>query len=223
MVIAEDQRLISHMLTLLVEAQPDMTLLGVAGDGAAAVALCREQEPDVVLMDVAMPVMDGVSATRKLKKVSPGSRILILTSYEDDRHVFEGIRAGAFGYLNKNCSPEELAEAIRAVHAGETIASSGIAREMLDTFENGGERRTRADAPTPPESLPLTAREREVVTALARGESNREISCSLYISENTVRNHIANIYKKLHINDRAQAALYAVRRGMVDTAGTGQE
>ncbi len=222
MVIAEDQRLISHMLTLLVEAQPDMTLVGVAGDGAAAVTLCGEHKPDVVLMDVAMPVMDGVSATRELGEVSPESKVLILTAYEDDRHVFEGVRAGAFGYLNKNCSPEELAETIRAVHASKTVVSSGIAQEVLGAFRSGG-RENCDGALAPPESLPLTAREREVVTALARGESNREISLSLYISENTVRNHIANIYKKLHINDRAQVALYAVRRGMVDTGGAGQE
>lgn len=208
MAIAEDQRLVSRMLTLLVEAQPDMELVGVAGDGAAAVALCGERRPDVVLMDVAMPVMDGVSATRELGKVSPGSRVLILTAFEDERHVSEGVRAGASGCLNKNCSPEELAGAIRTVHACETIAPPGVAQDTL-TSGNGGR--------AAPEIQPLTGREREVLTALARGESNREISRSLYISENTVRNHIANIYKKLYINDRSQAALYAIRRGLVDT------
>ncbi len=148
-------------------------------------------------------------ATRKILSLLPRTRVLILTVHTDDAHVFQGIKAGAQGYILKDCTPEDLTRAIRAVHAGETIMSPDIARKMLTTFE--GIRSMSAEI-TPS----LTERELEVIKALSQGKSNKEIARDLQISEKTVRNHASNIYKKLHIFDRTQAVIYAVRRGLVD-------
>lgn len=207
--IVDDQRLIAHGLARILAAQPDIEVVGKAHTGEEAVALCLETEPDVVLMDLSMPVMDGVSATRKIRDLLPGTRILILTIHTDDFHVFQGIKAGAQGYILKDCTPEDLVRAIRAVHAGDTIMAQDIAEKMLRTFE--GIRDGNTDlAPR------LTERELEVIKALAHGKSNKEIAQTLGISEKTVRNHASNIYKKLHIFDRTQAVIYAIREGLVD-------
>lgn len=207
--IVDDQRLIAHGLARILAAQPDIVVVGEAHTGEEAVALCLETEPDVVLMDLSMPVMDGVSATRKLRDLLPGARILILTIHTDDFHVFQGIKAGAQGYILKDCTPDDLVRAIRTVHAGDTIMAQDIAEKMLKTFE--GIRDGNTDlAPR------LTERELEVIKALAHGKSNKEIAQTLGISEKTVRNHTSNIYKKLHIFDRTQAVIYAIREGLVD-------
>lgn len=214
--IADDQQLFSGGLVRIIGIQPDIEVVGEAHTGEEAVKLCLETEPDVVLMDISMPVMDGVSATRKIREVLPRTRILILTVHTDDGHVFQGIKAGAQGYLLKDCTPEDLTRAIRTVYAGDTIMAQDIAQKMLTTFE--GIR--NEDAEITPH---LTEREIEVIKSLARGMSNKQIAQSLHISEKTVRNHASNIYKKLHIYDRTQAVIYAVRRGLVDleTLGSG--
>ncbi|CAN5694752.1 response regulator transcription factor [soil metagenome] len=214
--IADDQQLFSGGLVRIIGIQPDIEVVGEAHTGEEAVKLCLETEPDVVLMDISMPVMDGVSATRKIREVLPRTRILILTVHTDDGHVFQGIKAGAQGYLLKDCTPEDLTRAIRTVYAGDTIMAQDIAQKMLTTFE--GIR--NEDAEITPH---LTEREIEVIKSLARGMSNKQIAQSLRISEKTVRNHASNIYKKLHIYDRTQAVIYAVRRGLVDleTLGSG--
>lgn len=206
--IVDDQRLIAHGLARILTAQPDIEVVGEAHTGEEAVSLCLETEPDVVLMDLSMPVMDGVSATRKLRDLLPGTRILILTIHTDDFHVFQGIKAGAQGYILKDCTPEDLVRAIRTVYAGDTIMAQDIAEKMLKTFEG-----IRNDADLAPR---LTERELEVIKALAHGKSNKEIAHTLGISEKTVRNHASNIYKKLHIFDRTQAVIYAIREGLVD-------
>jgi DNA-binding NarL/FixJ family response regulator len=206
--IADDQRLFAHGLARIIGVQPDMEVVGEVHTGEEAVSLCLEFEPDVVLMDLSMPVMDGVSATRKIMSHSPRTRVLILTVHADDAHVFQGIKAGAQGYILKDCTPEDLVRAIRTVYAGDTIMAQDIAKKMLTTFEG-----IRSDAEITPR---LTERELEVVKALARGKSNKEIALSLGISEKTVRNHASNIYKKLHIFDRTQAVIYAIRKGLVD-------
>src|SRR5919107_172334 len=185
--IADDQRLFAHGLARIIGVQPGMEVVGEAHTGEEAVSLCLDVEPDVVLMDLSMPVMDGVSATRKILALLPRTRVLILTVHTDDAHVFQGIKAGAEGYILKDCTPEDLARAIRTVHAGDTIMAPGIAPRLTD-------------------------RELEVVRALARGKSNKEIASTLGISEKTVRNHASNIYKKLHIFDRTQAVIYAIRQ-----------
>lgn len=207
-VVADDQRLFADGISQLISAQPDLEVVATANDGAEAVRLCREKEPDVVLMDITMPVMDGITATRKIRDLLPGVGVLILTVLADDYNVFRGIKAGAQGYLLKDCSPEDLARAIRAVHAGDIILSPSIARHMLPIFE--GPESNREVAP------PLTKRELQVIKALAQGKSNKQIARTLGIAEKTVRNHASNIYKKLHIFDRTQAVLYAFREGLVD-------
>lgn len=207
--IVDDQQLFADGLARIIGAQPDMEVVGKAHTGKDGIALCAEVEPDVVLMDLSMPVMNGVSATRGIRNLLPRTRVLILTVHTDDAHVFQGIKAGAQGYILKDCTPEDLTRAIRTVHAGDTIMAQDIARKMLTTFE--GIRSDNADI-TPH----LTERELEVVKALAQGKSNKEIAQILDISEKTVRNHASNIYKKLHIFDRTQAVIYAIRKGLVD-------
>jgi DNA-binding NarL/FixJ family response regulator len=206
--IADDQRLFAHGLARIIGVQPDMEVVGEAHTGEEVISLCLEAEPDVILMDLSMPVMDGVSATREILGLLPRTRVVILTVHTDDAHVFQGIKAGAQGYILKDCTPEDLTRAIRTVHAGDTIMAQDIARKMLTTFEG-----IRSEAKIAPR---LTERELEVVKALARGKRNKEIAYSLGISEKTVRNHASNIYKKLHIFDRTQAVIYAIRRGLVD-------
>jgi len=209
--IVDDQRLFTRGLRGLVEMLPGVEVVGVAYDGEEGVALCREQEPDVVLMDISMPKMDGIAATREIKDLLPQTAVVILTGHEEDEHVFEGIKAGAQGYLLKDSEPEDLARAIRTVHAGNTIIAPDLAQKMLNTFEGGTSGRGSRVAPPP-----LTERELEVIRALARGMSDRQIAHSLGISEKTVRNHASNIYRKLHIFDRTQAVIYAVREGVID-------
>jgi DNA-binding NarL/FixJ family response regulator len=212
--IADDQLLFANGLARIIGVQPDMVVVGEAHMGEEAISLCLNEEPDVVLMDLSMPGMGGVSATRKILTLLPRTRVLILTVHTDDAHVFQGIKAGAQGYILKDCTPEDLTRAIRAVYAGETIMSPDIARKMLTTFE--GIRSVNAEI-TPS----LTDRELEVIKALSQGKSNKEIARDLEISEKTVRNHASNIYRKLHIFDRTQAVLYAIREGLVDLEDLG--
>jgi DNA-binding NarL/FixJ family response regulator len=208
--VVDDQRLFTKGLSGILEMLPGVEVVGVAYDGEEAVALCREEEPDVVLMDISMPKMDGISATREIKDLLPQTAVVILTGHEDDEHVFEGIKAGAQGYLLKDSEPEDLSRAIHTVYAGNTIVAPDLAQKMLNTFEGG---RPGASARLAP---PLTERELEVIRALSRGMSDKQIAQSLGISEKTVRNHTSNIYRKLHIFDRTQAVIYAVREGVID-------
>jgi DNA-binding NarL/FixJ family response regulator len=206
-VIADDQRLFANGLARIIGIQTDMEVVGEAHTGEEAISLCLHEEPDVVLMDLSMPGIGGLSATRKILSLLPRTRVLILTVHTDDAHVFQGIKAGARGYILKDCTPEELTRAIRTVHAGETIMAQDIARKTLTTFES-----IRSNTEITPN---LTERELEVIKALAQGKSNKEIAQTLGISEKTVRNHASNIYNKLHIFDRTQAVIYAIRRGIV--------
>ena len=208
--VVDDQRLFTRGLSGLLEMLPGVEVVGVAYNGEEAVALCREEEPDVVLMDISMPKMDGISATREIKDLLPQTAVVILTGHEEDEHVFEGIKAGAQGYLLKDSEPEDLSRAIHTVYAGNTIIAPDLAQKMLNTFEGGRPGESARLAP------PLTERELEVIRALSRGMSDRQIAQSLGISEKTVRNHTSNIYRKLHIFDRTQAVIYAVREGVID-------
>jgi DNA-binding NarL/FixJ family response regulator len=209
--VVDDQRLFTRGLSGLVDMLPGVAVVGVAYDGEEAVALCREEEPDVVLMDISMPKMDGISATREIKELLPQTAVVILTGHEEDEHVFEGIKAGAQAYLLKDSEPEDLSRAIHTVYAGNTIIAPDLAQKMLNTFEAGGQAGSVRLAPPP-----LTERELEVMRALARGMSDKQIAQSLGISEKTVRNHTSNIYRKLHIFDRTQAVIYAVREGVIE-------
>src|SRR5215211_409176 len=166
--IADDQRLFANGLARIIGIQTDMEVVGEAHTGEEAISLCLHEEPDVVLMDLSMPGIGGLSATRKILSLLPRTRVLILTVHTDDAHVFQGIKAGAQGYILKDCTPEELTRAIRTVHAGETIMSQDIARKTLTTFES-----IRSNAEITPN---LTERELEVIKALAQGKSNKEIA-----------------------------------------------
>ena len=208
--VVDDQRLFARGLSGLVELLPGVEVVGVAYNGEEAIVLCRKEEPDVILMDISMPKMDGISATREIKALLPRAAVIILTGHEEDEHVFEGIKAGAQGYLLKDSEPEDLSRAIHTVYAGDTIIAPDLAQKMLTTFEGG---RPGGSAHLAP---PLTERELEVIKALAQGMSDRQIARSLGISEKTVRNHTSNIYRKLHIFDRTQAVIYAVREGVID-------
>jgi DNA-binding NarL/FixJ family response regulator len=208
--VVDDQRLFTRGLSGLVDMLPETEVVGVAYDGEEAVELCRKEEPDVVLMDISMPRMDGISATREIRDLLPQTAVIILTAHEDDEHVFEGIKAGAQGYLLKDAELEDLSRAIRTVHAGATIIAPDLAQKMLNTFQSGESRTGKGLVP------PLTDRELEVIKALAQGKSDRQIAHSLGISEKTVNNHTSNIYRKLHLFDRTQAVIYAVREGIID-------
>ena len=207
--VVDDQRLFTKGISGLVDMLPGVEVVGVAYDGEEAITLCRKEEPDVVLMDISMPKMDGISATREIKALLPQTAVVILTGHEEDEHVFDGIKAGAQGYLLKDSEPEDLSRAIHTVYAGDTIVAPDLAQKMLNTFEGG----RPGGAPLAP---PLTDGELEVIKALAQGMSDRQIAKALGISEKTVRNHTSNIYRKLHIFDRTQAVIYAVREGVID-------
>ena len=208
--VVDDQRLFTKGLSGLVDMLEGVEVVGVAYDGEEAVALCRKEEPDVVLMDISMPKMDGISATREIRSLLPQTAVIILTAHEEDEQVFEGMKAGAQGYLLKDAEPEDLSRAIRTVYAGDTIIAPDLAQKMLNTFESGKSSGSSRLMP------PLTERELEVIRALAQGKSDRQIANSLGISEKTVRNHTSNIYRKLHIFDRTQAVIYAIREGVID-------
>ena len=208
--VVDDQRLFARGLSGLVDMLPETQVVGVAYDGEEAVELCRKEEPDVVLMDISMPKMDGISATREIRDLLPQTAVIILTAHEDDEHVFQGIKAGAQGYLLKDADLEDLSVAIRTVHAGNTIIAPDLAQKMLNTFQSTAGPTANRLVP------PLTERELEVIRALAQGKSDRQIAHSLGISEKTVCNHTSNMYRKLHIFDRTQAVIYAVREGVID-------
>jgi DNA-binding NarL/FixJ family response regulator len=210
--IVDDQPLFTDGLGRIVGAQQGMEVVGIAHDGESGVKMCVELRPDVILMDINMPVMDGVTATGKIRDLLPEAKILILTVHADDVHVFQGIKTGATGYLLKDCTPEDLSRAISTVHAGDTIMAPEIARRMLLAFEE-------VDQEEEPSVPTLTNRELEIVTAFARGMGNKQIARDLDISEKTVRNHVSNIYKKLHVYDRTQAVLYAIREGLIEAEG----
>ena len=206
--IVDDQPLFTDGLGRIVGAQEDMEVVGVAHDGESGVRMCEELRPDVILMDINMPIMDGVTATGKIRQILPDVKVLILTVNADDMNVFQGIKAGATGYLLKDCTPEDLSRAIETVYAGDTIMSPEVARKMLLAFEEVDEE---------PEAPDLSCRELDVLRAIARGKGNKQVATELNISDKTVRNHVSNIYKKLHIYDRTQAVLYALREGLIKT------
>ena len=184
-------------------------MVGEAGDGRRALELTRELMPDVILMDISMPVMDGLEATRLIKAEIPYVRIVILTASDGERSLFEAVKSGAQGYLLKNMEPQALYGTLRGVVRGEAPVSRMMAGRLLEEFA----RQHRDPAPLP--AAELTAREREVLELVARGRSNKEIAAALAIAENTVKNHLKNILEKLHLENRVQAATFAVREGLI--------
>ncbi len=213
LLLVDDQQLMRQGLRTLLEMEPGMTIVAEAADGAAAVQAFEKHQPDIVLMDVRMPGMDGVEATRRIRQRSPGARILILTTFDEDELVFEAVRAGALGYLLKDVSGAELAAAIRSVAAGGAALQPSVARKVMDAFARLAE---PPRAPSRHLVEPLSGREQAVLRLLARGLSNKEIAVQLFLAEGTVKNHVSAILQKIDARDRTQAALKARELGLLE-------
>ena len=205
--IADDHHIVRRGIRDLLDTEPDFTLVGEATNGQEAVDAVSELEPDVILMDLVMPILDDIEATRQIKAQHQGAKILVLTSFATDDKVFPAIKAGALGYLIKDTGPEELVQAIRQVYRGEASLHPTIAQKLLAEVAQPEKRPSTSD--------PLTEREMEVLKLLARGLSNQEIAELLVIGVTTVYSHVSNILSKLHLATRTQAALYALREGYV--------
>jgi len=226
--LADDQELIRAGLRTLVESDPTLALVGEASDGDEVVELAHRAHPDVILMDIRMPVVDGVSATQQIHRQLPDCKILMLTTFNDDAYVLEALQAGASGYLLKDLPARDLTQAILAVHRGIYQLDPGVAHQLSallsrspaqrqDRHVDGGSPMPAQSAslPTPAKLSDLTEREREVLRLIARGATNREIAEELVISEGTVKNHISNILGRLNVRDRTQAAIYARDQGLL--------
>ncbi len=213
LLIVDDQELVRTGLRLFLETQDDLEVVGEAADGVEAVALARELQPDVVLMDIRMPGMDGVEATANLATagIEHQPRVLVLTTFDLDEYVFGALRAGAAGFLLKDAPRERLVEAIHVVHRGDALLSPSITRRLIEDFA------ARTDPLEPPVALldQLTAREREVLGLVARGYSNSEIAQRLVVSEATVKSHVGSVLSKLALRDRVQAVVFAYEHGIV--------
>lgn len=209
--VVDDQTVVREGLVLLLELLPGLDVAGSCGDGEQAVAMVAELGPDVVLMDLRMPRMDGVEATRRIKQAHPDVEIVVLTTYADDESIFAALRAGARGYLTKDAGADEIARAVAAVRGGAAQLDPAVQRRLVEAVATG-ERPHRAVRGELPDGL--TRREAEVLALIARGRSNTEIAGDLFISEATVKTHINNLFAKANLRDRAQAVTYAFRKGL---------
>lgn len=206
--LVDDHNLVRLGLKAYFDTQADLLVVGEAATGQAAVQQVLLHAPDVVLMDLIMPDMDGVEATRQVKKASPRTQVIVLTSYHEDEHIFPAIRAGALSYVLKDIDPDDLAEAVRKAQAGEAVLNPRVAARLVQELHG-----SRQESANP--FSELTERELEVLRQVAAGKSNREIAEALVIGEKTVKSHISNILSKLHLADRTQAAVYAWQAGIV--------
>lgn len=206
--IADDQTLFRAGLAHLLNEDPRVKIIGQATDGLEAVRMAQSLKPDVVLMDLKMPNLDGIEATRRIVAELPDTKVLILTTFETDTYVIDALRAGASGYVLKDSQPSAIASGLIAVMAGERVMASAVANRVLEMLTG---------STTPKEFYDgLTAREIEILKLIAAGKPNKQIAMKLHISDKTVRNHVSNMYQKLGIYDRSQAVLYAVRKGLVE-------
>jgi DNA-binding NarL/FixJ family response regulator len=210
--VVDDQDVVRSGFAALLETQPDLEVLGVAGDGAEAVDLCRQLRPDVVLMDVRMPNMDGIEATRRIvEELGTATRVLVLTTFDLDEYVYDALAAGASGFLLKDATAEALFDAVRVVAAGDALLSPRVTRRLIGEFA-----RLRPKVPVRPEVLrALTPRESEVLQQIAEGLSNAEIAERLFVSEETVKTHVSRVLMKLGVRDRTQAVVIAYESGLV--------
>lgn len=211
--IVDDHALFRRGLQMVLEQEEDISVVGEAGDGAEAVEKAQEFMPDVVLMDVRMPRRGGIEATKQIKELVPHSKILMLTISDEEADLYDAIKAGATGYLLKEVSIEEVGSAIRAVQAGQSLISPSMASKLLSEFATMVKRAEDKQAIPQPR---LTEREMEVLKLVAKGRNNRDIAKELFISENTVKNHIRNILEKLHLHSRMEAVVYAVREKLLE-------
>ncbi|MGY1722203.1 response regulator [Blastococcus sp. SYSU DS0533] len=215
--LVDDQPLLRTGFRLILQTEPDIEVVGEAADGEVALAQARALHPDVVLMDIRMPRMDGVEATRRLGELDAPPRVLVLTTYDLDEYVVDSLRAGASGFLLKDVPADDLVEAVRVVHRGEAVVAPRVTRRLLDRFA----RQLPTTTTTAPAPLPqLTEREHQVLLLVARGLSNAEIARELVLSETTVKTHVSNVLMKLRLRDRVQAVVLAYERGLVTPAGS---
>ncbi len=214
-VIVDDQPLVRAGFRMILAAQPDLCVVGEAGDGAEALRLLRQVEADVVVMDIRMPVLDGVAATRQLCAASGAPRILVLTTFDTDEDAFAALQAGASGFLLKNAPPEEMLAAIRVIAEGAAVVAPRITRRLLDRFAGQLVSRPVADR----RLGQLTGREREVLLLVAQGMSNAEIASRIFVAETTVKTHVGRILTKLDLRDRVQAVVFAYETGLVRPTG----
>ena len=213
--LADDQPLLRMGFRLILEGEEDLRIVGEASDGADAVRQVRELNPDVVLMDVRMPVLDGIEATRAITASGSCARIIILTTFDVDEYAFAGLQAGASAFLLKDVAPSELVSAVRVVASGDAVVAPRVTQRLLETYVRGAARPAPA-APAPdPLLADLTPRETEMLEAMAEGLSNAEIAHRYYLSEATVKTHVRRILTKLHLRDRVQAVVYAYETGLV--------
>ncbi|MBL1108571.1 response regulator transcription factor [Streptomyces sp. 5-8] len=215
MIVVDDQAVVRAGFVAIVDAEPDLTVVAEAGDGATAVSLASAENADVVLMDIRMPGMDGLTATRLVTAPADGPRVLVLTTFDLDEYVYEALRAGASGFLLKDARPEELLSAIRVVAAGDGILAPAVTRRLIDTFARG------APPPTAAGGLlgRLTQREREVLLKIATGLSNAEIGAELGVTTGTVKSHVNALLSKLGLRDRVQATILAYETGLISPGG----
>lgn len=208
--IVDDQALVRAGFKMILQAQPDIHVVGEAGEGEQALGLVRTLKPDVVLMDIRMPGMDGIEATRRITADHLTTRVVILTTYDLDEYVFDALGAGATGFLLKHVPPEELVHGVRVAAAGEALLAPSVTRRLIEEFT-----RRRPSAPPSHQVASLTEREQEVLRLLARGLSNAEIATDLRVGEATVKTHVAHLLDKLELRDRVQAVIYAYEVGLI--------
>ncbi len=224
--IADDDQLVRTGLRMMIETQSDLEVVGEAGDGRQAVDLARQLRPDVVLMDIRMPVLDGIEATRELVASTPaeehgeGPRVLILTTFELDEYVYEAVRAGASGFLLKRTPPEDLLDGLRLTAAGDALLAPSVTRKLMGEFARATAGPTSVGADREHRLERLTDREREVLVLMARGRSNREIARDLFVAESTVKTHVKRVLMKLDLRDRVHAVVFAYETGVLHPGDT---
>ncbi len=211
--LVEDQCLVRSGLRALLDQEADIRVVGEAEDGEQAVRMATELQPDLILMDIKLPKMDGIEATRQIKEGNGDVEVLVLSAYEDDESVFQAIQAGASGYVLKDITPSNLVRAIRAVRAGMSTVHPGITRKLLERISLMSRARTPGAAPI--HSDGLTGREVEILVGVSKGLSSRELAAKLFVSESTVKSHLRTIYRKIAVRDRSQAVAYAIRKGFI--------